>query len=144
MTEKPTKGTAMDAQLENILHEASGAAAIGHPAPRDTLDREEQLIRDAVLRMGALVEAAIREASRALEAHDAALALDGLHERHQPLGLVVGEFHAAEPGVDECERDVEANSADRLRIDEQVFGLIAPLGDCAQCRVFCRELSNNA
>ena len=40
------------------------------------LDREEQLIRDAVLRMGTLIEAAIRQASRALTAHDAALALD--------------------------------------------------------------------
>ena len=40
--------------------------ATGHPAPRDALDREEQLIQDAVLRMGALVEEAIREASRAL------------------------------------------------------------------------------
>jgi phosphate transport system protein len=44
--------------------------------PREVLDREEQLIQDAVLRMGSLVEAAIREASRALVTHDAALALD--------------------------------------------------------------------
>ena len=43
---------------------------------RETLDREQQLIRDAVLRMGALVEAAIRDASRALSTHDPALALD--------------------------------------------------------------------
>ena len=53
-----------------------GEPAIASPAPREALDREEQLIRDAVLRMGALVEDAIREASRALVAHDAALALD--------------------------------------------------------------------
>ena len=45
-------------------------------APREALDRDEALIRDAVLRMGALVETAIREASRALTAHDAALALE--------------------------------------------------------------------
>ena len=46
------------------------------PATREMLDREEALIRDAVLRMGSLVESAIREAARALVAHDAALALD--------------------------------------------------------------------
>ena len=45
-------------------------------APREALDRDEGLIRDAVLRMGAIVETAIREASRALTAHDAALALE--------------------------------------------------------------------
>ena len=53
-----------------------GTSAGATPAPREALDREEALIRDAVLRMGSLVEAAIREASRALVAHDAALALD--------------------------------------------------------------------
>jgi phosphate transport system protein len=79
MSDQPTtEGGAMDAQPDAVLkeaatvHEGSGA----HPAPRDALDREEQLIRDAVLRMGALVEAAIRRASRALTSHDAALALD--------------------------------------------------------------------
>jgi phosphate transport system protein len=45
------------------------------PAPRESLDREEGLIRDAVLRMGTLVEAAIRKASRALTAHDSKAAL---------------------------------------------------------------------
>ena len=66
----------MDAQIESILGESTGGSAVVSPAPREALDREENLIRDAVLRMGALVEAAIREASRALVAHDAALALD--------------------------------------------------------------------
>ena len=47
-----------------------------HPAPRENLDREEALIRDAVLRMGALVETAIRKASRALTAHDSKAALE--------------------------------------------------------------------
>jgi phosphate transport system protein len=42
---------------------------------REALDRDEAIIRNGVLRMGALVEAAIRQASRALVAHDAALAL---------------------------------------------------------------------
>lgn len=41
------------------------------PTPRTTLDREEQQIKEEVLRMGALVEEAIRRAGRALEAHDA-------------------------------------------------------------------------
>lgn len=44
-------------------------------ARRSPLDREEQAIKDDVLRMGALVEEAIRAAAAALTAHDAALAL---------------------------------------------------------------------
>ena len=66
----------MDAQLDSILGEAAGETAIASPAPREALDREEHIIRDAVLRMGALVEDAIRAAARALVAHDAALALE--------------------------------------------------------------------
>lgn len=67
----------MEGQINQLLNEADveTARALSSP-PREALDREEQLIRDSVLRMGALVEAAIREASRALEAHDAALAMD--------------------------------------------------------------------
>jgi phosphate transport system protein len=68
--------TAMD-EVQQILGEP------GEPerqalssTPREALDREERLIKDAVLRMGALVEDAIRSASRALITHDAALALD--------------------------------------------------------------------
>jgi phosphate transport system protein len=79
MTDQPTtRGTAMDAQLNDIINEADAARVPQSPtpAPREALDREENLIRDAVLRMGALVEAAIREASRALVAHDASLAVD--------------------------------------------------------------------
>ena len=56
----PAGRTSMDAQLDDLLHQAPGPTGTGTPAPRDALDREEQLIRDAVLRMGALVEAAIR------------------------------------------------------------------------------------
>jgi len=75
--ERPAVGeTHMDAQIESILGEAAGESAITSTTPRETLDREEHLIRDAVLRMGALVEASIREASRALVAHDGQLALD--------------------------------------------------------------------
>jgi phosphate transport system protein len=43
---------------------------------RETLDLQEREIKDAVLRMGALVEEAIRRAAHALVAHDATLALD--------------------------------------------------------------------
>lgn len=46
------------------------------PGRRETLDFQEQSIKDAVLRMGALVEEAIRRASKALTDHDAELALD--------------------------------------------------------------------
>ena len=55
--------TRMDAQIESILGQAAGESAITSPTPRETLDREEHLIRDAVLRMGSLVEASIREAA---------------------------------------------------------------------------------
>jgi phosphate transport system protein len=50
-------------------------SALGAAGAREALDREEAVIRDGVLRMGAMVEAAIREASRALGAHDSPLAL---------------------------------------------------------------------
>ena len=66
----------MDSQLEAIVHAAEAELpAAGLPARREALDREEVLIKDAVLRMGSLVEEAIREASRALQTHDADLAL---------------------------------------------------------------------
>jgi phosphate transport system protein len=67
----------MDAQIDELISGASREAAPGgHPAARDALDREEQQIRDAVLRMGALVEHAIRQASQALTDHDATRALE--------------------------------------------------------------------
>jgi phosphate transport system protein len=66
----------METQIESLLGQAAGDAGVHPPAPREALDREEALIRDAVLRMGSLVEGAIREAARSLVAHDAALALD--------------------------------------------------------------------
>jgi phosphate transport system protein len=46
------------------------------PARREPLDLQEHEIKDAVLRMGALVEEAIRRAARSLVDHDADLALD--------------------------------------------------------------------
>ena len=66
----------MNTQIDKPVTDAGQPARLGLPAPRDALDREEQLIRDGVLLMGTLVEAAIRQASRALVSHDAALAFD--------------------------------------------------------------------
>jgi phosphate transport system protein len=72
-----TAGGGVDRQLEALLEAAQGELPpAGVPARRDALDREQQLIKDAVLRMGALVEDAIRAASRALVAHDADGALE--------------------------------------------------------------------
>ena len=78
MTDQPLGETAMDAQIDEVITGASRNEATtgAHPAAREPLDREEQLIRDSVLRMGTLVEGAIREASKALTTHDTALALD--------------------------------------------------------------------
>ncbi len=73
---RPGEASTVDAQLEAIVHAAEEELPpAGIPARREALDREEQLIKDAVLRMGALVEDAIRDASRALVTHDAELAL---------------------------------------------------------------------
>jgi phosphate transport system protein len=67
----------MDAQISELIGEAAiDSPAGGHPAAREVLDREEQRIRDAVLRMGGMVEAAIRQASQALSGHDTELAMD--------------------------------------------------------------------
>ena len=73
-------------------------------APREALDRDEALIRDAVLRMGTLVEAAIREASRALTAHDAALALevisgDAIINEAQRARLAADPGHDRDPAA---------------------------------------------
>jgi len=67
----------MDDQVEALIQAAQDQLPPpGIPARRDALDREEQLIKDAVLRMGNLVEEAIRRASTALTTHDTALALE--------------------------------------------------------------------
>jgi phosphate transport system protein len=78
MTERQDAGagTTVDAQLEAIVHQAEDELPpAGMPAGRVALDREEQHLKDAVLRMGSLVEDAIRDASRALTTHDADLAM---------------------------------------------------------------------
>jgi len=80
MTER-TQGqnqTAVDDEVDQLVVAAGadGTVAGGPQAKRDPLDVQEQEIKDAVLRMGSLVEEAIRLASQALTTHDADLALD--------------------------------------------------------------------
>jgi phosphate transport system protein len=79
MTERDeTLGTTVGSQPDRITEMVETARVRNLAAPgatRETLDREEALIKDAVLRMGAMVEDAIRKASLALTTHDAALAL---------------------------------------------------------------------
>jgi phosphate transport system protein len=78
MTERPRDPASgnVDREVEALVHAAEEALPpAGIPARRDALDREEGLIKDAVLRMGTLVEEAIRDASRSLQGHDADLAL---------------------------------------------------------------------
>lgn len=78
MTERQTPASAdVDQQADELLIAARGQPiGAGVPARREILDREEQLIKDAVLRMGALVEDAIRASSAALTGHDADAALE--------------------------------------------------------------------
>jgi phosphate transport system protein len=76
MTDDITR-RAMHAQIDAVAHAADDRPEATAPIhPRDALDTQESLIHDAVLRMGTLVEEAIRRASHALETHDAALALE--------------------------------------------------------------------
>ena len=53
--------------------ELPGAPTVAH-RERDALDRELRVIRESVLRMGSLVEDAVRGAARALVTHDVELA----------------------------------------------------------------------
>jgi phosphate transport system protein len=73
----PAKQTGLERDVDELLQAADKTPP---PSPllakRDTLDLQESEIKDAVLRMGALVEEAIRRASQALVEHDADLALD--------------------------------------------------------------------
>jgi len=75
----PTEPSGLERDVDALLQaaEARGAGSSSAPhARRDSLDLQEIEIKDAVLRMGALVEAAIRRAAKALVEHDAELALD--------------------------------------------------------------------
>jgi phosphate transport system protein len=73
----PAKQTGLERDVDELLQAADKTPP---PSPmlakRESLDLQESEIKDAVLRMGALVEEAIRNASRALVEHDAELALD--------------------------------------------------------------------
>jgi len=76
MNEHDNNESRVDAQVAALVTESQDQMRpTTVPARREGLDRDEHLIKDAVLRMGSLVEEAIRTASRALQAHDADLAL---------------------------------------------------------------------
>jgi phosphate transport system protein len=67
----------MERDVDALLEAANAQPVVPQVhARRDALDLQEGEIKDAVLRMGALVEEAIRRASRSLVEHDAELALD--------------------------------------------------------------------
>jgi phosphate transport system protein len=69
--------TRVDEQVEALVAAAEQQLGpSGMPGRREALDHEEALIKDAVLRMGTLVEEAIRKAARALVEHDSELALE--------------------------------------------------------------------
>lgn len=74
----PEPQTQMERQLGDILDRADKVSLTtgGGPHPaRETLDRALREIKDNVLRMGSLVEEAIRASLRALADHDAEAAL---------------------------------------------------------------------
>jgi phosphate transport system protein len=78
MTERDeTAGsTTVRDEVQRIVDDASARPDPGKAiAGRETLDREEQLIKDSVLRMGMQVEEAISRAAKSLRDHDAELAL---------------------------------------------------------------------
>jgi phosphate transport system protein len=73
----PIEPTGVQRDVDELLQAAESKPPLGAAHPRrEALDLQELEIKDAVLRMGALVEEAIRRASKALVEHDAVLALD--------------------------------------------------------------------
>jgi phosphate transport system protein len=73
---EPTGPSGVERDVDALLEADDQRDATAPPARRDPLDVQEQEIKDAVLRMGAIVEDAIRRATTALQAHDATAALD--------------------------------------------------------------------
>jgi phosphate transport system protein len=73
----PGRPTGVERDVDQLL-QAADKTPLPSPtlAKRDALDLQEGEIKDAVLRMGALVEEAIRRASKSLVDHDADLALE--------------------------------------------------------------------
>src|ERR1044071_8007645 len=61
----------METNVEPTLTVLRGAVA---PPARGALDRDERLVKDGILRMGALVESQVRDAIRAVVERDASLA----------------------------------------------------------------------
>jgi phosphate transport system protein len=77
VTERPANDVpSVDEIVDQLLQNGANESQDETPARRDPLDLQEQEIQDAVLRMGALVEEAIRRAAKSLVDHDAVLALD--------------------------------------------------------------------
>jgi phosphate transport system protein len=73
----PVEPSSVERDVDAVLQAADARPGPGPVhARREALDIQELEIKDAVLRMGALVEEAIRRASRSLVDHDAGLALD--------------------------------------------------------------------
>jgi phosphate transport system protein len=78
MTDQERNATsdALDEQLSEIMGRAETAPTSSDPHPaREGLDREQREVKDSVLRMGMLVEDAIRAAIASLVNHDADAAL---------------------------------------------------------------------
>ena len=75
MTDEPRSlEMRVDRDIDQIIVDSTTSQQPAPHASRGALDTREDAIRDAVLRMGTLVVAAIRRAGEALKAHDAALA----------------------------------------------------------------------
>ena len=76
----PAEPSGVERDVDALLQAAEARGGVGAPgtahARRESLDFQENEIKDAVLRMGALVEEAIRRAAKSLVDHDAELALD--------------------------------------------------------------------
>jgi phosphate transport system protein len=72
----PTGPSGVERDVDQLLHAADARSSGAPHARRESLDFQENEIKDAVLRMGALVEEAIRRAAKSLVEHDADLALD--------------------------------------------------------------------
>lgn len=67
---------ALDREIEEVLARVEGDRAEPmRSVPRRSLDREERVIKETLLRMGSLIEERIRLTVEALETHDAAKAL---------------------------------------------------------------------
>ena len=78
MTDPERQATtdAVTEQLSEIIGRAESAPTASEPhPPREGLDREQREIKDSVLRMGIMVEEAIRAAIKSLVDHDADAAL---------------------------------------------------------------------